>query len=95
VRTNSIIVTDTAETLKRIQQVLKEVDVPAPQVILEVHVLEVDKGLVSDEGIDWGGANGALGSLNGGMRTTPFPFSVPSGVTKRVALCPDPLRRRF
>jgi type IV pilus secretin PilQ/predicted competence protein len=74
VRTNSLIVTDTAEVLDKIQKVLNEVDIPAPQVILDVHVVEVDKSLLSDQGVDWGGTNGALGTLTGGSRTTAFPF---------------------
>ena len=76
-QTNSLIITDTADNVAAIEKVLAEVDVPPSQVILEVRIMEIDKTLASDIGIEWGGANGSLGtvSMAGGTRTTPFPFN--------------------
>ncbi len=73
--TNSLIITDSAEAIATIERILAQVDVPPSQVILEVYVMEVQKSVASDVGISWGGANGALGSFESGMRTTAFPFT--------------------
>lgn len=72
--TNSLIVTDTPENLERITEVIEAVDKPSPQVLIEVYLMEVKKNILSDHGVDWGGANGALASFTGGSRTTGFPF---------------------
>lgn len=73
-QTNSLVITDTADNIDAIVKILEEIDVPPSQVILEVHVMEVVKSLTSNLGVDWGGENGALGSLTAGTRTTHFPF---------------------
>ncbi len=73
--TNSLIITDTPDSIKQIEKVLSELDVPPSQVVLEVHIMEVSKVMASDIGISWGGANGAIVSLSGGARTTSFPFN--------------------
>ncbi len=77
--TNSLIVTDTPQTLKQIEKVLEKIDVPSKQVMIEVHIMEVRRNLLEDHGFDWGGSNGALGSLTGGSKETGFPFQVLSG----------------
>lgn len=74
--TNSLIITDTADSIAAIEKVLAEVDVPPSQVILEVHIMEIEKSLASDIGLEWGGTDGALGTLSGGMRTQQLPFSL-------------------
>ncbi len=71
---NSLIVTDTAPKLQEIEKVLQKLDVPATQVMIEVQMMEVRKGLLEDHGIDWGGANGALVSWVPGRQSTSFPF---------------------
>lgn len=73
--TNSLIVTDTPESIQLIERILKEIDVPAQQVMLEAYLVEVRKSWVDDLGVDWGGTDGALGRLTGGSRTTGFPFT--------------------
>lgn len=75
IQTNSLIITDTANNVAAIEKVLAEVDVPPSQVILEVHVMEIEKTLASNVGIEWGGTNGVLGSFSGGTRTAGFPFN--------------------
>ena len=72
--TNSLIITDTEESIASIERVLAEVDVPPSQVILEVHIMEVSKTLITNVGIEWGGTNGSLGTIAGGFRTTSFPL---------------------
>lgn len=73
--TNSLIITDTADSIAAIERILAQIDVPPSQVILEVHIMEVSKSVVSDTGIEWGGTDGAILSLQGGARTTTFPFN--------------------
>ena len=72
--TNSLIITDTAESIAAIEKVLLEIDVPPTQVVLEVHIMEVSKSLISNVGIEWGGNDGAFGTVAGGFRTTNFPL---------------------
>ena len=73
--TNSLIVTDTPEKLRQIAQVIEKIDVPTPQVLLEVYLMEVKKDLISDLGVEWGGTDGALATFTAGSRTTGFPFT--------------------
>lgn len=75
IHTNSMIVTDTPEKLDQIEQILKAIDQPTPQVLIEVFLMEVKKNVLIDHGIDWGGTSGALGTLTAGSRTTGFPFT--------------------
>jgi len=72
---NSLIVTDTPKNLDEIEIVLNAIDRPSAQVSIEVYLMEVQKNILTDHGVDWGGTNGALASLTGGSRTTGFPFT--------------------
>ncbi|MCG3176039.1 MAG: Type IV pilus biogenesis and competence protein PilQ [Candidatus Omnitrophica bacterium] len=74
VNTNSLIVTDSPQKLQEIEKVLQKIDVPAQQVMLEVQMMEVRKGLLEDHGVDWGGTNGRLLSFSGPRQSTSFPF---------------------
>ncbi len=71
---NSLVITDTLERLNEIERVVKLLDRPARQVMLEVQLMEVKKGILDDRGVEWGGDNGALLSMVGGERTIAFPF---------------------
>jgi type IV pilus assembly protein PilQ len=53
-RTNSIIVTDFPNRFNTIMEAIKELDVPVPQVMLEVEMLDVSKQLVDKLGFDFG-----------------------------------------
>lgn len=72
--TNSLIVTDTPERLNQVEKVIAQIDVPSRQVILQVHMMEVKKDIINDQGVEWGGDNGTLLNFQGGSRTTAFPF---------------------
>ncbi len=72
---NSLVVTDTADTLNEIERIIAKLDVPSREVMLEVHLMEVKKNILDDEGLEWGGTDGALASLTAGSRTTGFPFT--------------------
>ncbi len=79
--TNSLIVTDTAERLEEVKRILLSIDIPPPQVLLQVHLMEVKKDLMEDIGLEWGGTDGEILSLTGASRTTQLPFS--SGLFKK------------
>ncbi len=53
-RTNSLIVTDTPVKIKVISQVVASLDVPVPQVMLEVEMLDVSKNAVDKIGFEFG-----------------------------------------
>jgi len=73
-RTNSLIVTDTPNRISVISQAIAALDVPIPQVMLEVEMLDVNKNVADLLGVDWSEAH--LASLDvSGMRLTRFPFS--------------------
>lgn len=73
--TNTLIVTDFPSRLKKVESVLKEIDVPSDQVVLEVYIMEIKKNNMGDYGIEWGGADGKLAQFTAGNRTTGFPFT--------------------
>jgi len=72
-RTNSIIVTDTPMKLKVIGQVIESLDVPIPQVMLEVEMLDVSKNAVDKIGLEFGDTP-FTAIVTGASATTGFPF---------------------
>ena len=70
--TNSLIVTDVPSQFPVIDKLIESLDVPLPQVLIEVEILDVDKNLVDRVGIKF--ENGLYASFTGGSRTTSFPF---------------------
>lgn len=53
-RTSSLIVTDTPEILDRISNLVKALDTPPLQVLIEGKVVEATEGFTRDFGINWG-----------------------------------------
>jgi len=52
-RTNSLIVTELPSRMPVVARTIAALDVPVPQVILEVEMLDVSKGVVDKIGVDW------------------------------------------
>ena len=50
---NSLIVIGQPEEITKVEGVVKAVDVPQPQVILEASIVEVNKDALKDLGVDW------------------------------------------
>jgi len=73
-RTNSIIVTDTPMKMKVISQVVASLDVPMPQVILEVEMLDVSKDVVDKMGFKFGDTP-FTAILTGATAATGFPYA--------------------
>ena len=57
VRTNSLLVTHTMEQIERVRSLVKELDVPSPQVLIESRIVSVADGYTKSLGINWGGLN--------------------------------------
>lgn len=52
-RLNAIVVRDTPSTVKLIEDLVAAVDLPDPEVMIDVEVLEVNKSKVTDLGVNW------------------------------------------
>lgn len=80
-RTNSLIVMDTPKRIDVIGKTIAAIDVPVPQVMLEVEMLDVSKGLVDRMGIKYNGGNPFTMSLSDMVRYTKFPWAalIPKG----------------
>ena len=65
-RTNSLLVTHTADQIKRIRALVKELDVPTPQVLIESKIVQASDNFSRTLGVDWGGffQNGPPGGTN-------------------------------
>ncbi|MFH1128416.1 MAG: secretin N-terminal domain-containing protein [Candidatus Omnitrophota bacterium] len=82
-RTNSLIVTDTANRMAVITQTILALDIAVPQVMLEVEMLDVSKNLVDAIGIKYGQSPLTLNMLiQGATRTTNFPWGSILGLQK-------------
>jgi len=78
-RTNSLIITDIPSQFPLIEEVIKRLDVPMPQIMLEVEMLDVNKNRLERMGIKWGDIANYPTLLSmtftGAKRGTKFPFS--------------------
>ncbi len=52
-RTNSLIITDSETNIKEIEQFVKKIDLPTPQVMIEATILETNYDYTRTLGIDW------------------------------------------
>jgi len=72
-RTNSLVVTDIPSRMPIISQVIMSLDVPAPQILIEVEMLDVSKATTDKLGFKYGSSPFTL-VFTGATRTTNFPF---------------------
>ncbi len=54
-RTNSLVITDVPLQFENIEKTIRELDVPVPQVIIEVEIIDVKKTLADQMGMQWTG----------------------------------------
>ncbi len=66
VRTSSLVVTDTPEIIERISNLVKSLDTPPLQVLIEGKVVEAREGFTRQVGINWG-LSGGSAALGGGI----------------------------
>ncbi len=87
-RTSSLIIKDTAEIIQKITSLVKKLDIPPPQVMIEAKIVEATQNFIDTFGINWGyagvphqlSANGGAGGSAINLRNN-FAFdSVASGV---------------
>ncbi|MEP4148958.1 MAG: type IV pilus secretin PilQ [Halioglobus sp.] len=65
VRTNSLIITDTAAKLAEIRELIEKVDIPVRQVMIESRIVIAQSDLTHSLGIEWGG--GYIDDVNGNI----------------------------
>lgn len=77
-RTNSLIVSDVPKRVEMISAMVAALDIPAPQVILEVEMLDVSKNTLEKIGVKFGdittSANLLAATITGASRQTGFPL---------------------
>jgi len=56
-RTNSVIVTDTAANMAKIEDLVKKLDKRTPQILIEARIVEVNRNYTNSLGIEWGGTS--------------------------------------
>ncbi len=78
-RTNSLIITDRPARFPAIEKLIKELDTPVPQVMIEAEILDVSKELLDKLGFNYGET---IFTFKGPARYTHFPF--PSRLMKGV-----------
>ena len=75
-RTNSLIITDAPGQFESIENAIAKLDVPIPQILIEVEMLDVSKTTGDQMGITYGAT---LMSFTGAQEATNFPFGVGRG----------------
>ena len=75
-RTNSLIITDVPEQFDIIESTIAKLDVPIPQILIEVEMLDVSKSTADQLGITYGAT--PL-SFTGGSKSANWPFGPSSG----------------
>jgi len=69
-RTNKLIITDVPEVFPQIESILEELDIKAPQILIEAQVIEVSKGSGYDVGFNWN----IQGEFTGGSTQMPWDY---------------------
>ena len=69
-RTNKLIITDVPEVFPQIESILEELDIKAPQILIEAQVIEVSKGSGYDVGFNWN----VQGQFTGGSTEMPWDY---------------------
>ncbi len=71
IRSNTVIVTDMATVIQRVQKVIERLDRSTPQVMINTKVVELTLGDADKLGIKWN----VHAAANGSLRPSTFPFS--------------------
>lgn len=96
-RTNTLIIKETAASLSNMENLLKRLDVPTPQVLIEARIVEATRTFSQSLGIEWGFAfDSFLKSGGAGKRLTPVSvFTSPVGTDLTVPTTTVPLGISF
>lgn len=79
-RTNKLIVTDVAEVFPQVENILAELDVKPPQILIEAQIVEVSKTSGLSLGFEYGGEGGTMVSMTGPKRVVDFDYIKGNGV---------------
>ncbi|OFZ19042.1 MAG: hypothetical protein A2Z20_09850 [Bdellovibrionales bacterium RBG_16_40_8] len=72
-RTSSIIITDTAEALMRVERLIKELDIQPTQVMIEGKIVEASENFTRQVGVNWSLSGSQIDiSKKGGINGTPL-----------------------
>ena len=73
-RTNKLIITDVAEVFSQIENILAELDIKPPQILIEAQIVEVSKTSGLSLGFEYGGGDGTIVSFSGPKREVTSEF---------------------
>lgn len=81
-RSNSLVITNTRDTIERIRKLIKELDVALPQVLIDAKVVIATESFSKSVGVLWGGSatgrtDGVVG-IGGGFNSAPINLSGPA-----------------
>lgn len=79
-RTNKLIITDVAEVFPQVENILAELDIKPPQILIEAQIVEVSKTSGLNLGFEYGGSDGTLVSATGPSRKVDFEYIKGIGV---------------
>ncbi len=67
-RTNKLIITDVPEVFPQVENILAELDIKPPQILIEAQIVEVNKTSGLSLGFEYGGSDGVLASVKAPQR---------------------------
>ena len=79
-RTNKLIITDVAEVFPQVENILAELDIKPPQILIEAQIVEVSKTSGLSLGFEYGGDGGTLVTMTGPSRVVDFDYIKGNGV---------------
>lgn len=80
-RTNKLIITDVAEVFPQIENILAELDIKPPQILIEAQIVEVSKTSGLSLGFEYGGEGGTLVTATGPKRVVDLDYIRGRGVS--------------
>ena len=79
-RTNKLIITDVAEVFPQVENILAELDIKPPQILIEAQIVEVSKTSGLSLGFEYGGDGGTMISMTGPSRVVDLDYIKGNGV---------------
>ena len=86
-RTNVIIVKDILQNLVKAEQLVRKLDTPTPQVLIEARIVEAESKHSESLGVNWG-TSYAANTLYGNTTGAPFPNSVLTSASVNLPAAP-------
>ena len=79
-RTNKLIITDVPEVFPQVENILAELDIKPPQILIEAQIVEVTKSSGLNLGFEYGGDGGTMITATGPTRTMDLDYVKGIGV---------------